>query len=85
MKRGQSGAQVFQGLGTAQAGLGQLAQNLGYQDVQNLMNVGGIEQQQRQAEYDVQRSRELKLHMSPSNDLATWGTSSVGFHLHSRH
>lgn len=60
MKRGQTGAQVFQGLGTAQAGLGQLAQSLGYQDVANLMNVGGVEQQQRQAEYDVQRQSAIE-------------------------
>jgi hypothetical protein len=65
MKRGQTGAQVFQGLGTAQAGLGQLAQNLGYQDVQNLMNVGGIEQQQRQAEYDVQRQAGIESAYEP--------------------
>ena len=65
MKRGQTGAQVFQGLGTAQAGLGQLAQNLGYQDVQNLMNVGGIEQQQRQAEYDVQRQAGIETAYEP--------------------
>lgn len=60
MQRGQTGAQIFQGLGTAQAGLGQLAQTLGYQDVQNLMNVGGIEQKQRQAEYDVQRQSAIE-------------------------
>jgi hypothetical protein len=60
MQRGQTGAQIFQGLGTAQAGLGQLAQTLGYQDVQNLMNVGGIEQKQRQAEYDVQRQAAIE-------------------------
>lgn len=60
MQRGQTGAQIFQGLGTAQAGLGQLAQTLGYQDVQNLLNVGGIEQKQRQAEYDVQRQSAIE-------------------------
>lgn len=60
MQRGQTGAQIFQGLGTAQAGLGQLAQTLGYEDVQNLMNVGGIEQKQRQAEYDVQRQAAIE-------------------------
>lgn len=60
LQRGQTGAQTFQNLGTAQAGLGQLAQTLGYQDVQNLMNVGGIEQTQRQAEYDVQRQAAIE-------------------------
>lgn len=60
MQRGQTGAQTFQNLGTAQAGLGQLAQSLGYQDVENLLNVGGIEQTQRQAEYDVQRQAAIE-------------------------
>ena len=73
MKRGQSGAQVFQGLGTAQAGLGQLAQNLGYQDVQNLMNVGGIEQQQRQAEYDVQRQSAIETAYEPFQRFSYMG------------
>ncbi len=65
MKRGQTGGQLFQGLGTAQAGLGQLAQSLGYQDVQNLMNVGGVEQQQQQAEYDVQRQSAIESAYEP--------------------
>jgi hypothetical protein len=65
LARGQSGAQIFQGLGTAQAGLGQLAQSLGYQDVQNLMNVGGVEQQQTQAEYDVQRQSAIERAYEP--------------------
>ena len=55
LSRGQSGAQVFQGLGTAQAGLGQFAQLLGGRDVKSLMDLGGIEQTQMQSEYDVQR------------------------------
>jgi len=65
MARGQSGAQIFQGLGTAQAGLGQLAQSLGYQDVQNLMGIGGIEQQQQQSEYDVQRQAGIESAYEP--------------------
>lgn len=73
MKRGQSGAQVFQGLGTAQAGLGQLAQSLGYQDVQNLMNVGGVEQQQRQAEYDVQRQSAIESAYEPFQRFSYMG------------
>lgn len=73
MKRGQSGAQIFQGLGTAQAGLGQLAQSLGYQDVQNLLNVGGIEQQQRQAEYDVQRQAAIETAYEPFQRFSYMG------------
>ena len=64
-KRGQTGAQLFQGLGTAQAGLGQLAQNLGYKDVSNLMNIGGVEQSQMQAEYDVQRQSAIEQAYEP--------------------
>jgi hypothetical protein len=75
MKRGQTGAQIFQGLGTAQAGLGQLAQSLGYQDVQNLLNVGGIEQQQRQAEYDVQRQAAIEEAYEPFHGRhLPWGS-----------
>jgi hypothetical protein len=55
LSRGQSGAQVFQGLGSSQAGLGQFAQLLGGRDVKSLMDLGGIEQTQMQSEYDVQR------------------------------
>jgi len=73
MARGQSGAQIFQGLGTAQAGLGQLAQNLGYQDVQNLMNVGGVQQQQRQAEYDVQRQSAIESAYEPFQRFSYMG------------
>jgi len=70
-KRGQSGAQLFQGLGTAQAGLGQLAQGLGYKDVSNLMNVGGVEQQQMQAEYDVQRQSAIEQAYEPFTRFGT--------------
>lgn len=70
-KRGQTGAQLFQGLGTAQAGLGQLAQNLGYKDVSNLMNVGGIEQSQMQAEYDVQRQSAIEQAYEPFTRFGT--------------
>ena len=73
MSRGQSGAQIFQGLGTAQAGLGQLAQSLGYQDVQNLMNVGGVEQQQQQAEYDVQRQSAIESAYEPFQRFSYMG------------
>lgn len=55
MARGQSGAGIFQNLGTAQIGAGQMAQSLQNQDIKTLMGVGGLEQQQQQAEYDVQR------------------------------
>ena len=55
LARGQSGAASFGNLGTAQVGIGQMAQNLGNQDIKTLMGIGGLEQQQKQSEYDVQR------------------------------
>jgi hypothetical protein len=81
---------LFQGLGTAQAGLGQLAQNLGYKDVSNLMNVGGVEQSQMQAEYDVQRQAAIEQAYEPFTRFgsmanifatATRGTPASGFTL----
>jgi len=60
LSRGQSGAQVFQGLGTAQAGLGQFAQLMGGRDVKSLMDLGGVEQTQGQSEYDVQRQSSIE-------------------------
>jgi hypothetical protein len=65
LKRGQSGSQIFQNLGTSQAGLGQLAQRFGYQDVKNLFDIGGIEQTQRQSEYDVQRQGAIETAYEP--------------------
>jgi len=73
MNRGQSGAQIFQGLGTSQAGLGQLAQTFGDQDVRNLLNVGGIEQTQRQGEYDVQRQSAIESAYEPFQRFSYMG------------
>ena len=64
-KRGQSASQIFQGLGTAQAGLGQLGQTLATNDQQNVLGLGGLEQQQQQAEYDVQRQAGIERAMEP--------------------
>lgn len=65
MSRGQTGAQIFQGLGTAQAGLGELAQALGTRDVKSMLDLGTLEQQQRQAEYDVQREGAIEMAYEP--------------------
>jgi len=63
MARGQTAAQIFgqlgQGigqLGVQQGALGEAAQAAAQRDVNALFNVGALEQAQRQAEYDVQRS-----------------------------
>ena len=65
MARGQTGAQLFQGLGQAQAGLGTLAQSSQNQDIKTLMGVGGLEQQQQQSEMDVQREGAIETMMEP--------------------
>jgi hypothetical protein len=63
MARGQSASQIFgqlgQGigqLGVQQGALGEAAQAAAQRDVNALFNIGGLEQAQRQAEYDVQRA-----------------------------
>jgi hypothetical protein len=60
MKRGQNAAQLFQGLGTGIGALGEAAQALGQKDVNALFNIGQLEQQQLQREYDVQRAGQLE-------------------------
>ena len=46
-------------LGTAQAGLGQLGQQMGVQDINTLMGAGALSQGQTQRGYDVTRANEL--------------------------
>ena len=55
---GALGAQIGQ-LGTATAGLGQLGQQMGVQDVNTLLGIGGLQQQQGQRELDVIRANRL--------------------------
>jgi hypothetical protein len=59
-KRGIQAGQLFQGLGTGIGALGEAAQNLGFQDINTLFNVGQLEQGQLQKEYDVQRASQLE-------------------------
>jgi hypothetical protein len=60
MKRGQTGAQLFQTLGTGLGALGEASQQLGQRDVNALFNVGQLEQGQLQREFDVQREGQLE-------------------------
>jgi hypothetical protein len=46
-------------LGTATAGLGQLGQQMGVQDVNTLLGVGGLQQQQGQKQLDIDRANAL--------------------------
>jgi len=55
---GALGAQIGQ-LGTATAGLGQLGQQMGVQDINTLLGIGGLQQQQGQKEFDVARANQL--------------------------
>jgi len=59
-KRGIQAGQLFQGLGTGIGALGEAAQNLGFQDINTLFNVGQLEQGQLQKEFDVQRAAQLE-------------------------
>ena len=59
-KRGIQAGQLFQGLGTGIGALGEAAQNLGFQDVNALFNIGQLEQGQLQREFDVQRAGQLE-------------------------
>ena len=55
---GQLG-QTMGSLGTATAGLGQLGQQMGVQDINTLLGIGGLQQGQTQKEFDVARANEL--------------------------
>ena len=55
---GQLG-QTVAGLGTQTAALGQLGQQMGVQDVNTLLGIGGLQQGQTQKEFDVARANEL--------------------------
>ena len=59
-KRGQNAGQLFQGLGTGIGALGEATQSLGMTDINSLFNVGQLEQNQLQKEYDVQRAGQLE-------------------------
>ena len=52
-------AQLTGQLGVSQAGLGQLGQQMGVQDINTLLGIGGLQQQQSQKEFDVARANDL--------------------------
>ena len=55
---GQLG-QTVAGLGVQTAGLGQLGQQMGVQDVNTLLGIGGLQQQQGQRQLDIDRANIL--------------------------
>ena len=72
MARGQTAGQIFgqlgQGigqLGVQQGALGEAAQGAAQRDVNALFNIGGLEQAQRQAEFDVQRAGAIEEAFEP--------------------
>mgnify|MGYP003139590642 FL=1 len=52
-------AQLAGQLGVSQAGLGQLGQQMGVQDINTLLGIGGLQQGQTQKELDVARANDL--------------------------
>ena len=56
-------------LGQRQAGLGALGQQLGQQDVQSLLGVGGIQQQMGQAQLEAQRQQQIQAQQEPFRRL----------------
>lgn len=56
-------------LGTATAGLGQLGQQMGVQDVNTLLGIGGLQQQQGQKALDVERANILAQQALPYQQI----------------
>ena len=72
MNRGQQASQIFgtlgqgiAGLGVKEAALGDMAQKSAQSDVNALYNLGSLEQQQQQREYDVQRQGQMEQAYEP--------------------
>ena len=62
-------AQLAGQLGTAQAGLGQLGQQMNVQDINTLLGVGGLQQQQGQRALDVDRANFLAAQALPFQQI----------------
>jgi len=62
-------AQLTGQLGVSQAGLGQLGQQMGVQDINTLLGIGGLQQGQSQKEFDVARANELARQSLPYQQI----------------
>ena len=62
-------AQLAGQLGVSQAGLGQLGQQMGVQDINTLLGIGGLQQQQGQRERDVERADALAQQALPYQQI----------------
>ena len=61
---GALGAQIGQ-MGTQTAALGQLGQQMGVQDINTLLGIGGLQQGQAQKQLDINRANQLALEALP--------------------
>ena len=62
-------AQLTGQLGVSQAGLGQLGQQMGVQDINTLLGIGGLQQQQGQRQLDVDRANTLAQQALPYQQI----------------
>ena len=62
-------AQLTGQLGVSQAGLGQLGQQMGVQDINTLLGIGGLQQQQGQRALDVARANTLAQQALPYQQI----------------
>ena len=62
-------AQLAGQLGTAQAGLGQMGQQMNVQDINTLLGIGGLQQQQGQRQLDVDRANFLAAQALPFQQI----------------
>jgi len=62
-------AQLTGQLGVSQAGLGQLGQQMGVQDINTLLGIGGLQQQQDQRQLDVARADTLAQQALPYQQI----------------
>ena len=62
-------AQLAGQLGTAQAGLGQMGQQMNVQDINTLLGIGGLQQQQGQRALDIDRANFLAAQALPFQQI----------------
>ena len=62
-------AQLTGQLGVSQAGLGQLGQQMGVQDINTLLGIGGLQQGQSQKALDIARANELARQSLPYQQI----------------
>jgi len=66
---GQARQQAQFGAGTAMQGLGSQAQQAAQADIQRTLGIGGMTQQQQQAQLNAQRNNAMQQQMAPMNQM----------------